>query len=123
MTKTKDLLERLEHEKDKTQNEKKYRLEKFKPFEQYGEDYKEKRKLGEGGCGLAYLVQRIRDGKYFVAKKQQKKNDSDFKMAKKELLLLEQLEHPNIVKVEDAFFKDKAAYQEIIIVLEYCRCK
>ena len=31
-------------------------------------------------------------------------------MAKKELLLLEKLEHPNIVKLEDAYFKDKAGW-------------
>lgn len=48
--------------------------------------------------------------KYFVAKKQIKKNESDFKMAKKELLLLEQLQHPNIVQLEDAYFNDKAGW-------------
>lgn len=31
-------------------------------------------------------------------------------MAKKELLLLEQLDHPNIVKLEDAYFKDQVGF-------------
>lgn len=34
----------------------------------------------------------------------------DFHLAKRELLMHEQFDHPNIIKVEDAYFNDKAGW-------------
>lgn len=68
--------------------------------------------------GAITLVERKKDKKLFAAKKQQKTNLFDFLMAKKELKMLQLVDHKNIVKFEQSFFSENS--REIIIIMEYC---
>ena len=61
-------------------------LEETRNLENYKKDYKEGRQIGAGGYGFIYRVQRRKDMKIFVAKKQQ--SSEHYEAAKTELNLL-----------------------------------
>ena len=81
------------------------------------EPYNQLNKLGKGGFGTAWLVERQRDKKWLVIKKVSLKTleEEDRRCAEQEARLLEKMDHPNIVAFVDAFKKN----DNLCIVMEY----
>ncbi|XP_014217335.1 serine/threonine-protein kinase Nek4-like [Copidosoma floridanum] len=73
--------------------------------------------LGQGSFGQVYLVKRLRDGKEFVIKQQEKTVNSELitKMTTSEVQCLQVLRHPNIVSYYGAWQESDNFY----ILLEY----
>jgi serine/threonine protein kinase len=69
--------------------------------------------LGSGQFGDVFLVQRTRDARLFAAKVPRGSGDSDAQ----EALLLQQLQHPNIVHCEEVLRVDNG--RRLVIVMEY----
>ena len=77
--------------------------------------------LGTGGFGSVFLAERRSDKKKFAAKKQKRTNPADFKNFLAELRMLQKMDHPNIVRLEESFANEQK--NELVIILEYCPCK
>jgi NIMA (never in mitosis gene a)-related kinase len=73
------------------------------------------KEIGSGAFGKTYYAQRKFDGNFFCLKIMKLKKEKYFTDSEKEILILKQLNHPNIVKYIDHFlFKNK-----FVIVMEY----
>ena len=81
------------------------------------EAYNRIRKIGQGAMGCATLVHRKNDHKLFVVKEINVKelNERDRVEAMKEVEVLKQLQHPNIVCMYEAFLQGSS----LNIVMEY----
>ena len=66
------------------------------------------------GRGEVWRVERVKDGKQFVAKKQTRILSAG--ETQEELQFLQKMEHPNIVGLVEYYYKKS----EVIVVLEYC---
>ena len=48
-------------------------------------------------------------------------NLADFERALAELKMLLKVDHPNIVKFEESFYREET--NELVLIIEYCSCK
>ena len=80
--------------------------------------YREVKHLSKGGMGSVFLVERKADGQKFAAKRQLRTHPADYTNAKAELVMLQKIDHPNIVKFEESFYSNKN--NELILIIEYC---
>jgi len=81
------------------------------------DEYKFQNQLGSGGFAIVWLVNRISDHTQFACKVLPKPGaGQDLEDLKKEVEILQQLDHPNIVKFVDGFETTKRLY----LVMEYC---
>jgi len=87
-----------------------------KPLALYEKEFRELKKLGVGGQGNVFLVERISDNSFFAAKKYQ--SSHQFHRAKDEFELLQKMRHDNIVSLEECFYTQGS--NEVIIILELC---
>ena len=88
-------------------------------FEEYALTYRQIRKLGEGGYGEVFLVQRISDQKYFAAK--HSLDQSKFVSTLTDFEMLVNLKSDFIVQFVECYHSIKE--RKMIIILEYCSCK
>jgi NIMA (never in mitosis gene a)-related kinase len=67
--------------------------------------YKKKKLLGEGSFGKAYLVQNVNNGSYSVLKQVNlsRMRDNEKRSAYKEAEILKNLDHQNVVEIQDVF--------------------
>ena len=82
------------------------------------DDYKFLKFLGKGSFGEVFLTQKHNSSKLFATKKISKekvKKENLFKYLKNEIDILKKLNHPNIVKLEDA----KESTNHYFITMEY----
>ncbi|RNA05217.1 serine threonine- kinase Nek1-like isoform X1, partial [Brachionus plicatilis] len=81
-------------------------------------DYVKVKKIGEGAFGSAWLVKNKKDNKDYVVKKINvaKMPTKEREEAKKEVSVLAQMNHPNIVSYIDSFEEDG----NLCIVMDYC---
>ena len=77
--------------------------------------------IGIGGQGSVFLVERKTDWQKFAAKKQVKNNKVDYDHAKLELVMLQKVDHPNVVKFFESFFSEEK--KTLVIIIEFCSCK
>ncbi|XP_062603660.1 serine/threonine-protein kinase Nek1-like [Saccostrea cucullata] len=82
------------------------------------EKYTKIKKIGEGAFGKAILVRKKNDGKQFVIKEIniQKMSPKERQDSKKEVAVLAQLSHPNIVTYRESFEEIGSLY----IVMDFC---
>ncbi|XP_033127136.1 serine/threonine-protein kinase Nek1-like [Anneissia japonica] len=80
--------------------------------------YVKKKKIGEGSFGKALLVQSKTDGKEYVIKEISisKMKRKEREESKKEVAVLKQMKHPNIVSYQESFEEVGNLY----IVMDYC---
>lgn len=80
--------------------------------------YQKQKKIGEGSFGKAYLVKSKDSGKQFVIKEINisKMGRKEREEAKKEVAVLAQMKHPNIVAYRE-HFEDVG---NLVIVMDYC---
>lgn len=69
------------------------------------ENYSKIKKIGEGSFGQALLVKRKKDGRQFVIKEinVSKMDRKGREEARREVKVLSQMKHPNIVSYQDSF--------------------
>ena len=75
--------------------------------------------LGQGGFGIVYLEENVITKEKYAIKKFKPKvkvTERMVKIFKREADILERLEHPNIVKVFENYYKD----EKLNVVMEYC---
>jgi len=65
---------------------------------------------------VVYLVERRVDKELFAAKEQIREDYSSFARAKEELIMLQQLCHPNIISLVDAFH----THLTTVLIMEHC---
>ena len=79
------------------------------------------RVVGSGGFGIVYLVNCKKTGKDFALKKISLEGRKDFKKDKKnverEIRILKQCDHENIVKFEKYYFDSKKTFH---LIIEWC---
>jgi len=82
------------------------------------ERYVRVKKIGEGSYGRALLVRKKQDGKHYVIKEIgiSKMGRKDREEARKEVRVLSQMKHPNIVTYQESFEDGGCLY----IVMDYC---
>eukprot|EP00795_Rhopilema_esculentum_P000953 gene953-10719_t len=82
------------------------------------ERYERVKKIGEGSFGKALLVRRRADGRHCVVKEIAigKMSSREKEESKKEVKLLSQLKHPNIVLYQESF----ESMGNLYIVMDYC---
>jgi NIMA (never in mitosis gene a)-related kinase len=82
------------------------------------EQYTRVRKIGEGSFGRALLVKGKKDGKHYVIKQIDltKMDRRGKEEARREVRVLSQMKHPNIVTYKDSFEETGSLY----IVMDYC---
>lgn len=80
------------------------------------ENYRELRCIGKGSFGEVWLVKDKRDKRKYVVKRQEFHLPKDQEQAAKEVGMLSNLRHPNIVGYREAFVKDRF----IFMVMQYC---
>ena len=88
-------------------------------------DYKVIKYLGCGSTSVVYLVEEVNTRVLFSAKIISKKYAEDKKMIKaiqNEVKILNMIDHPNIIKIQD-FFEMKNKYEEeyYVFITEYCQ--
>lgn len=72
--------------------------------------------IGEGAHSKVYSVREKTTGKIFALKKL---NDSNFEETTREINILKQINHPNIIKI----FEDQSQSGKRYIILEKADCK
>jgi NIMA (never in mitosis gene a)-related kinase len=80
-------------------------------------DYTKLRVVGKGSYGVVELLRRKNDRSLFVMKKIETSSSSNRDEALKEVQLLRDLDHPNIVGFVEAFYSPS---KQLCIVMEYC---
>jgi calcium-dependent protein kinase len=83
----------------------------------YTESYKLIKKIGQGGCGEVFMVMHLPTDQIRAMKIVSKTSDKVVKTVYDELMILKQLDHPNIVKVFEYFQDDKNIY----VIMEYIK--
>ena len=81
-------------------------------------EYKKKGKEKKGGFGSVIELQNKETGKRFALKTLQKKDLWSIKWFKRELLIGQQLEHPNLIKVYEGEFNEQDKTYRYL--MEYC---
>lgn len=81
-------------------------------------EYKKKGKEKKGGFGSVIELQNKKTGKRFALKTLQKKDLWSIKWFKRELLIGQQLEHPNLIKVYEGEFNEQDKTYRYL--MEYC---
>ena len=79
--------------------------------------YKIIRVLGEGGFGKVYEVQSHKSKEYFACKKLSKNNLIDLEKFKKEICIISNADHPNIIKLYEVYESNRSLY----LIMELCR--
>lgn len=81
----------------------------------------ERKILGEGGFGIVYLAEDVSTGNQYAVKKmkpQTRITDRMIKTFQREANILENADHPNVVKVYKNYFETEG--QNFNVVMEYC---
>ena len=88
------------------------------------ENYKKIRELGEGGFGIAFLVERVSDGVKFVIKEVSVVGltESELNYVEEEAIKMINLRQLNVVKYEAHWFDGRKPPEKMTIVMEYCDC-
>jgi calcium-dependent protein kinase len=76
----------------------------------------EAKELASGGCGQVFLA-RSRDGRQVIIKKAVCTSETNNKRLKREVSIMQKLDHPNICRLYETYEKGKFLY----FVLEYCQ--
>jgi hypothetical protein len=88
------------------------------------DDFRVIRKLGQGGQGTTYQVQRKADGLTFVCKQVVCESITSANLALKEAKTLQRLAHVGVCRFEDVFLHEQMHGREkklvVCIVMEYC---
>jgi len=74
--------------------------------------------IGQGSYGDVNLVSKKNDPKLYVMKVVRNASDEEGEEAMKEVHILENLDHPNIVKLIECFHQNRG--KTLCIVMEYC---
>ena len=70
------------------------------------------------GFGDAYKVERVSDGKIFIAKVNRKADQ--YEDAEKEAMRLKKYDHKNIVRYIDSFSQGSGIFKAFVIIMEFC---
>ena len=74
------------------------------------------KEIGEGGFSRCYLVKNKTTGVQYACKELAKKNLSDYDGLMREVNLMIQLDHPNIIKLYEVYENTKSIY----LIMELC---
>ena len=79
--------------------------------------------MDRASFGLVQEVKRVKDDKAFALKQCLVVNDADQDIFEREMRLIETIDHPNIVQVEDYFIVRKCCgmKKHMCIVMELCQ--
>ena len=85
-------------------------------FEKPEDKYTQSRKLGEGGFGIVYLVQRKTDGLKLVMKKPKLESGVSMQDVQQEIEMMQRLKHPHIVRLVESYTESSGA---LIMITEF----
>jgi len=86
--------------------------ENFIQYDQIKKNYVLGDEIGRGGFSIVYHAEKKADGEEFAVKKIEKKKveGDDIKLLRREIQIMKQLDHPNILKLFEVYEDDESFY-------------